>query len=192
VLAQLSANDVANVGSDFTSIGSGLKSLQVTDSKVQSGLNATSALVQLLIDSKVRSDIKKLITAAAQPVDQITLYLADQAQTTGNTYTQAIAVNNLYWGDLTQQRPEDQKFCAVANLCNPVYVLATRARDAGNADLTAKQAAAAAAVTAIQKIHNDNAVLVANVEHLDAKALVDTLKGDEPDLLTAIRNLRSL
>jgi hypothetical protein len=192
VLAQLSAGGVANVSSDFSAIGSALKSLKVTEPAVQPALNATSALVNILLDASVRSDVKKLITAAAAPVDQITAYLVDQAQTTSNTYTQAIAVNNKYWGDLTQQTDQDVKLCKSANICKLLDQLANRARAADYADLSAKAAAADAAVTAFKKIRSDNAALVANVDHLDSAALIAILKNDEPDLLTAIRNLKSL
>jgi hypothetical protein len=192
VLAQFSANGVATVSSDFSTIGTAFKSLNVTDPKVQQGLDATSALTNILLDAAIRNDIKKLIIDSAAPVDQITAYLIDQAQTTSNTYNQAIAVNNKYWGDLTHQTSEDVKFCGQVNLCKPVYVLTNRARITDEADLSAKAAAAAAAVTAFQKIRRDNAALVNNVDHLDDAALVEILKNDEPDLLTAIRNLKTL
>ncbi len=191
-LAQLSANGVANVSSDFSIIGTALKSLNVTDPAVQPGLNATSALVNILLDAAVRNDIEKLLRASAAPVDQITAYLVDQAQTTSNTYNQAIAVNDKFWGVLTHQTGEDIKFCNRVNLCKPVYVLANRARGADRADLSAKAAAADAAVVAFQKIRRDNAALVANVDHLDAAALITILKNDEPDLLSAIHNLKAL
>jgi hypothetical protein len=192
VLAQLSANDVANVSSDFSTIGTGLKDLHVTSSAVQSGLNATSALTNLLLDAAVRGDIKKLLTASGQPIADITGYLIDQAQTTANTYSQAIAVNNKYWGDLTKQGDSDKEFCKSANLCAAVYVLATQARDVDSQSLSAKASAAEAAVAAFRKIRTDNAALVEHVDHLDDQAVIQILKNDEPDLLTAIRNLRSL
>jgi len=192
VLAQLSANGVASVSSDFSTIGTALKKLNVTDPAVQPGLNATSAMVNILLDAAVRNDIEKLIRASGAPVDQITAYLLDQAQTTSNTYNQAIAVNDKYWGDLTRQTSEDTKFCKRVNLCKPVYVLTNRARNADRADLSAKAAAADAAVVAFQKIRSDNAALVANVDHLDAAPLIAILKNDEPDLLTAIHNLKAL
>jgi hypothetical protein len=192
VLAQLSANDVANVSSDFSAMGTGLKDLHVTEPTVQSGLNAASALTNMLLDAAVRTDIKKLLTAGAQPVADITTYLIDQAQTTENTYNQAIAVNNQYWGDLTKQTRTDEQFCKTANVCSAVYLLATRARDGDSKVLSAKAAAAGAAVKALRKIRADNAALVEHVDHLDAKAVVQLLKNDEPDLMTAIRNLRTL
>ena len=192
VLAQLSANDVSNVSSDFNTIGSELKALNVTDPAVQKGVSATSALVDLLLNSVVRSDIKKLLINSAQPVADITGYLIDQAQTTANTYVQAIAVTNKYWGDLTSQTDRDKEFCKTAHLCETVYVLATRTRDADAAVLAKKNAAAMAAVKAFAKIQSDNAALVKNADHLDAKNLVDLLKADEPDLKTAINNLRAL
>jgi hypothetical protein len=192
VLAQLTGNDMANVSSNFSTIGSTLKSLHVTDPAVQSARNATSALVNILLDAAVRNDIKKLLTAAATPIDQITAYLADQAQTTSNTYNQAIAVNNKYWGDMTGQSAEDARFCKLANLCQTVYLLANRAHAADQADLTAKAAAADAAVVAFQKIRGDNAAMVANVDHLSDQGLIAILKNDEPYLLTAISSLKSL
>ncbi len=54
VLAQLSSNDVANVSSNFSTIGSALKSLNVTDPTVQPAVNATSALVSILLDTSIR------------------------------------------------------------------------------------------------------------------------------------------
>jgi hypothetical protein len=192
VLAKLSANDVANVTSDFSTIGTELKKLNVTDPAVQPAIAASSALTNLLLDATVRNDIKKLIITSAEPVDKIMAYLVDQAQTTSNTYNQAVAVNNKYWGDLTTQTKEDANFCKLANICKTLYYLADRARDADNASLNSKADAADAAVKAFKKIRVDNAALVANVDHLNGKALVAILKNDEPDLLTAVRNLKSL
>jgi hypothetical protein len=192
VLAQLSASGVANVSSDYSTIGSGLKSLGVTDPSVQPAINAASALTNIVLAAILSKDVKMLITSAAQPVDQITAYLVDQAQTTSNTYNQAIAVNNRYWGELTQQTKGDARVCRTAALCKAIYVLVNRAHATDVADLTAKAAAADAAVTAFKKIQTDNAALVANVNELDAKSLIAILKADEPYLLAAINNLKAL
>jgi len=61
-----------------------------------------------------------------------------------------------------------------------------------NNDLNAKAVAAEAAAKAFQKIHDDNAALVNNVDHLDAKALTEILTNDEPYLISAIRDLEAL
>lgn len=192
VLAQLSASGTANVSSDFSTIGSGLKSLGITDPTVQPAITATSTLTNIVLEAVVTKDVKTLITKAAGPIDQITSYLVDQAQTTSNTYNQAIAVNNHYWGDLTQQTKQDAQFCKTTNLCKTLYGLANRAHAADVADLNAKAAVADAAVTAFKKIRTDNAALVTNVNQLDAQALVVLLKADEPYLLAAINSLKAL
>ncbi len=192
ILAQLSANDAPNVSSDLSPKAATLKSLKVTDPAAQAGLNAAQSLTGILLDGAVRHDVKALIKAAAAPVDEIAMYLTAQAQTTSNTYTQAIAVNNQYWNELTVQSAEDVKLCKSANLCKSIYRLANRARDEDNAKLSAKAAAADAAVNAFKKIRTDNAALVANLDTLSGKTVVAILKRDEPDLLTAVRNVKSL
>jgi uncharacterized protein YutE (UPF0331/DUF86 family) len=192
VLAQLSAKDVANVSSEVSTIGTALKSLNVTDPKLQPGLNAATSLANILLNEVIRKDVKKLIDSAAAPVDDIANYLVDQAQTTSNTYNQAIAVSNRYWGSLTAPSKGDSELCRTANLCKTVSVLANRARDADNKNLSAKAAAADTATAAFKKIRNDNAALVKNTDHLDDKALIAMLKSDEPDLQAAIRTLKSL
>jgi hypothetical protein len=192
VLAQLSAKNSASVSSNVSSMESSLKSLKVTDPTVKPALDATSALASILLNATIRQSVAALITNAAAPVRQITIYLADQAQTTSNTYTQAVRFNQQYWSDLTTQTPADKKFCATANLCEAVYALATHARNAASTELTAKAQAAAAAVIAFQKIGKDNDALAANVNNLNSDALVATLKADEPYLLSAIQALESL
>lgn len=192
VLAKLSGSNVGNVNSEFTTIETAFESIKITEPEVQSGLTASNALANVLLDAAVRRDIKKLITQSAEPVAQITTYLADQAQTTSNTYTQVIAFINQYWGTLSAPTEEDKEFCKRSHLCKPVYLLSARARDADIAVLNAKILEADAAVTAFTKIHKDNAALAGNVDHLNDKALVATLKQDEPDLLIAIHNLRAL
>jgi hypothetical protein len=192
VLAQLSAKEAANVSAEVSTIGTALESLNPSDPKLQPGLNAASALANLLLNDAIRKDIKKLIDSAAAPVDEIANYLADQAQTTSNTYTQAIAVSNRYWSSLTAPSKRDAEFCRTANLCKAVDVLADRARDADNKSLSAKAAAADTAAAALKKIRSDNAALVKNTDHLDDKALIAMLKNDEPDLQAAIRATKSL
>lgn len=191
VLAQLSAKDVANVSSEVSTIGTALTSLNATDPKLQPALSAASALTNILLNGVIRKDIKKLIDSAAAPVDDIAGYLVDQAQTTSNTYNQAIAVSNRYWGSLTTPSKGESEFCRTANLCKVVDVLANRARDADIKNLSAKAAAADSASAAFKKIRSDNAALVKNTDHLDDKALIAMLKNDEPDLQAAIRTLKS-
>jgi hypothetical protein len=192
VLAQLSANGTPSVSAQISTIDTALKSLNVSDSKLQPSMNAVGALANVLLATAVRSDIRKLVKAAAQPVDQITAYLVDQAQTTSNTYNQAIAGNNRYWGQLTAQTAQDKHFCSTSSICNAVYALVAEARDSEAASLSAKAASADAAAAAFNKIRRDNAALVTDVAHLNSKDLVATLKSDEPELVTAIRNVRSL
>jgi hypothetical protein len=192
VLGQLAAKGVPSVSPNVSTIESALTSLKVTDPVIKPSLDATTALANIVLDAIVRKDVAKLIKSSASSVDQVTMYLADQAQTAANTYTQAAAFNDKYWSDLTRQTDKDKEFCASAGLCTPLYVLATRARDSDDVELAAKAKAATAAVTAFQKIRADNAALVANADHLNADALIETLKADEPDLLTAIRNLQTL
>lgn len=182
VLAQLSGGSVGNVSSEFSKIGDGLTALKVTDPKVQTALTAASALTNLLLQNVVRNDIRRLIVSSASQVDEITAYLVAQAQTTSNTYNQAIAFNNRYWSDLYTQSSPDSVTRELAN----------RARKADITSLNAKAAAADAAAIAFQKIRTDNAALVANADRLDAKSLVEQLKADEPYLMAAIKALKSL
>ncbi len=192
VLSQLSAKDVANVSSDFTTIDSDLTTLNVTNPKVRSGLEASGELAGILLDAAVRSDLKKLIVKAAEPVAQITTYLADQAQITHNVCIQAVAANHEYWAGLTNQTPADREFCSQHTICKPLYALANRALVTEDKDLNAKATAAETAAKAFQNIHDDNAALVSNVDHLDAKALTEILTNDEPYLISAINNLNVL
>jgi len=192
VLSELSAKDVANVSSDFSTMDPDLSTLTVTNPKVRSGLEASSALASILLDAAVRNDLKKLIVKAAEPVGQITTYLVDQAQITRNVCIQTVAANHEYWAGLTTQNPANREFCSQHTICKPLYALAKRALVTENNDLNAKAVAAEAAAKAFQKIHDDNAALVNNVDHLDAKALTEILTNDEPYLISAIRDLEAL
>jgi O6-methylguanine-DNA--protein-cysteine methyltransferase len=192
VLAQLSAGDTASVSTEVASISTAVGALNPGDPSLKPRMDAAASLSNLLLNGLVRKDLRQLIQSAAAPVDIITLYLADQAQITSNTYSQAIAVSNRYWGSLTTQSTQDIELCRSANLCKAVYALAGRARASDNADLAAKAAAADAAATAFKKIRSDHAALAAHTAHLDEKELIAQLKTDEPSLLAAIQSVHSL
>lgn len=191
-LTQLSGETSASVRSDAGKFDSALTSFKVTDPAAKPTVDASTALSGILLDGDVRKDVAALIAHSQPYVQQITAYLSDQAQITSNEYAQAISFNQQSWGDLMQQTKADRDFCANVSLCAPIYLLATRARDADDAELAAKAKAAAVAATAFKKIGKDNDALAANIDHLDSDALIAILKSDEPDLLTAISNLQSL
>lgn len=181
VLAQLSGGGVGNVSSEFSKIGQGLTALQVTDPRVQATVAAAGALSNILLDAVIRNSIKRLLVESARPVDEIMVYLVAQAQTTANTYNQAIAFNNQYWSDLFSRSAADGVTSELGN----------RARRSDIAQLKIKAAAADAAVVAFQKIRADNAALAANADRLDAKALIEQLKANEPYLMSAINAMKS-
>ena len=181
VLAQLSGGSVSNVSSEFSKIGEGLNALNV-DPTYQAIVAAVGALTNVVLDAVVQRDLKKLIGDSKEPVDAILAYLVAQAETTRNTYVQAVAFNNKYWGDLFDTSRVDPI----------VKELGNRAHRADIASLKAKTAAADAAVVAFKKIRADNAALAANASRLDAKALIEQLKADEPYLMAAINALKAL
>ena len=190
MLSKLSSKNTTAIGSDISSISTSLSALNVADARVKSGLSAAQALANLLTRGSVRYTTRSLITAAADPVDRVTDYLASQADVVANTYTQLAVIDSDAWSRLGRSTPEDDRFCTTSNVCRLVYRLGYKASAADAAAYRAKARQAVAARTAFQKIKKDNAALVVHLNDLTARQLVDELKADEPDLQKAIQGLQ--
>lgn len=184
LLAKLSAKDEASVSSGIAGIEAGLKQLNVADPKVKAGLDATAALANIILDAKVRGDVKRLVTASDPQIEQITRYLASSGEVAAIAYDLNIRINSAFWLDATRH--------CVGENCGPIVELEARAWHADNAELSTKAKAAKAAANAFNKIGADHAALARHASDLNAKALQEQLKLDEPLLLSAIQNLRSL
>ena len=189
VLAQLSASDLPSVSSETKAIGTDLANLKVSGPEATAALNATTSLTNLLLSALQQRDIKTLVVKAKDPVDTILTYLIAKATLANVNYNGAITLSNEYWSSMVNPTDSDKVFCPKSGLCQPVYVLATRARNADASDLDAKAKAAKNAAAAFTKIKADNDALAQSADHLNAQALIDALKMDEPDLLTVIHSL---
>jgi hypothetical protein len=195
VLTRLTDRGQRTMDPETTKIEGDLALLNVADPKVKAGFDAASALAGILLDGVIRRQVAKLAPASAASIETITLYLADQAQVTANTYSQGANFSTGYWTGLKVRSGQDVKFCQETRLCDAVDALATRTMIADREQLKAKSRAAAAAAEAFRKIGKDHQALVDALKthkKLDDKGLIELLKADEPLLKAAIQNLKAL
>ena len=189
-LAELSSKSTTSMGADISSISTSLGSLHVADAHAQAALSASQSLANLLTGAAVKYTTRTLILAAAKPVDEITLYLADQAKVLSDDYRNADNLSQDAWSRLRASAGPDVKNCQGSNLCPLVYRLAYRAAADDSVTLRTKAASALQAEVAFEKVRKDHQTLVDNVDHLTAEQVVDELRADEPYIQTAITDLR--
>lgn len=185
-LNDLTSLNTTKPGSDISSISASLTKLKVADAQTASALSATQALVNLLTSHTVQLKTRTLILNSADAVDQITSYLAAQAQQVAIKYDTSSHIDVDAWTHLMVSAESNPEKCRASGACQSLNRLTRRVIQADQANFAAKAAAARAASTAFQKIQQDNRLLATNVHHLTAKDVTAQLQADAPDLETAI------